>query len=270
MMDEILTGDCLEILPTIEAGSVQLVMTSPPYPGQMGDKRSVGEWLGWFEAVLTCLLPVMTADGVLALNVMFKRTAAGWFDHRLLTAVPGILQWCGLNLLDVYMWHKTNAPQNGPLDYCDAPGYELVYVYTNANTPAAVTFNPQYKPYAVKSINGNGQARIGYGRLKEPNGSGARQTNVISLPTVASDGNRPRAEGVSFPLALAERFILQYTRPGGLVLDPFAGVGTTCRVAAENSRRYIGIEIDPDEADKARRWLLEPLQLGLPAAANGH
>ncbi len=68
---------------------------------------------------------------------------------------------------------------------------------------------------------------------------------------------------MSFPLALPERFILQYTRPGDLVLDFCAGVGTTCRVAHELGRRAVGFEIDPDEAEIAREWLAKPTQAPL-------
>lgn len=78
---------------------------------------------------------------------------------------------------------------------------------------------------------------------------------MISLPTNASDGKRPRAKGVSFPLALAERFILQYTRPGEVVLDFCAGVGTTCVKARELGRGFIGIEVDEGESERAREWL---------------
>ena len=73
--------------------------------------------------------------------------------------------------------------------------------------------------------------------------------------THASDGKRPRARGVSFPLELPRRFIAQYTRPGDLVLDPFAGVGTTGRAALELGRRFIGFELDAEEAERARQWL---------------
>jgi DNA modification methylase len=229
----------------------------------MGNGQSVDEWLDWLTCVLSRLRPALAPNAVVALNVTFKRTAAGWQDARVFSAVPSCFESSGYNLLDTYIWHKTNGAQNGPLAYSDAPGYEPIFVYTNAARPDDVTFNPQYKPYAAKSISGDGAARIGYGRTKQPNGKGARQTNLISLPTVASDGNRPRARGVSFPLALPERFILQYTRPGDCVLDFCAGVGTTCRKAKELGRRTIGIEIDPYEADKARRWLAEPTQARL-------
>lgn len=266
MSTEIITGDCLDVLPLLPARSAHLVCTSPPYPGQMGNGQSVGEWLHWLGHVLGHLRPILAPNAVLALNVAFKRTAEGWADTRLWKAVPAVIEAAGLLCLDTYIWRKTNGPQNGPLAYADAPGYEVVYVYSNAARPGDVTFNPQRGPYASKSISASGAARIGYGRTKRPNGDGARQTNVISLPTVASDGDRPRARGVSFPLELPARFIRQYTRPGDMVLDFCAGVGTTCRAALEAGRRSIGIEIDPDEADKARAWLREPAQVGLWAA----
>lgn len=264
-IDDIITGDCLEVLPLLPARAVNLVFSSPPYPGQMGNGQSVGEWLDWLGCVLGRLRPALAANAVVALNVAFKRLAAGWHDARVFSAVPPIFEANGFNSLDTYIWRKTNGPQNGPLTYADAPGYEPIFVYTTAQRPGDVTFNPQYKLYAEKSISADGMARIGNGRVKPPNGDGARQTNVISLPTVASDGRRPRARGVSFPLALPDRFIRQYTRPGDVVLDFCAGVGTTCRAARDLGRGYIGIEVEPDEADRARAWLGEPAQARLLA-----
>jgi len=49
-----------------------------------------------------------------------------------------------------------------------------------------------------------------------------------------------------FPEALARDHILTWSLPGDLVLDPFAGSGTTLKMAKENGRRYCGIEINPD------------------------
>lgn len=263
MKHDIITGDCLDVLPTLPARAVNLVCSSPPYPGQMGNGQTVAEWLDWLGRVARQLRPVLAPSAVVALNVAFKRTADGWQDTRLWAGVASALEAAELRCLDVYIWHKTNGAQNGPLAYADAPGYEPVFVYTNAERPGGVVFTPQRRPYAAKSISAGGAARIGNGRTKAPNGGGARQTNVITLPTVASDGARPRARGVSFPLALPARFIRQYTRPGDWVLDVCAGVGTTCRAAAELGRHSIGIEIDPAEADRARAWLAEPMQSGL-------
>ncbi len=63
-------------------------------------------------------------------------------------------------------------------------------------------------------------------------------------------------------LALPERFIRQYTRPGDMVLDPFCGVGTTGRVAVELGRRFVGFEKDAGEAERAREWVSEAAEVG--------
>lgn len=55
-----------------------------------------------------------------------------------------------------------------------------------------------------------------------------------------------------FPKKLAERCILAGCPEGGLVLDPFAGAGTTCLVAEQLGREWIGIELNPEYAQMAR------------------
>jgi DNA modification methylase len=80
----IVTGDALELIPTLDDGSVQLVVTSPPYPGQYGNTMSVGAWLRWAEQWLTALGEKLTPTGVVALNVMFKKKDSGFFDNRIL------------------------------------------------------------------------------------------------------------------------------------------------------------------------------------------
>jgi len=137
-MDKIIAGDCLDVLPTLPPQSVKLVFTSPPYPGQKGNGQSVSEWLDWLNRVVAQIRPLLVDSAVIALNVMFKRTESGWFDTRLFSAVPLLFESNGFHCLDAYIWHKTNVPQNGPLSYCDAPGYEPVYVYTNAGRPGTL------------------------------------------------------------------------------------------------------------------------------------
>ncbi len=56
-----------------------------------------------------------------------------------------------------------------------------------------------------------------------------------------------------FLIAWFEPIILACSNAGDLVLDPFAGSGTTCRIAKENGRRFIGIELNPEYAKMAAR-----------------
>ncbi len=257
--NQIITGDNLDVMATLPPGSVKLVVTSPPYPGQYGLDMTVDEWFVWLRERLCAVHRLLAHDGVLALNAMIKRTDSGWFDIRLFE-LPALLKAVGFNMLDTYMYVKKNPVPNGPLVYCDIPAWEPVFVATKAVTVESTPFKPYRKPYKPKSLAGDG--KVYTSRAKDggisvrPHDEGARQTNVLALSS-SGDQNRPKALGVSFPLELPERFILQHTQPGDLVLDPFAGVGTTCKAAAIHGRLWLGIEIKSDEAEQARRWMAE-------------
>ena len=60
-----------------------------------------------------------------------------------------------------------------------------------------------------------------------------------------------------FPEELPHRLIQMYTFKGDIVLDPFAGSGTTCLVAYQDDRHYIGYEINPDYIQLAKRRIQE-------------
>ena len=247
------TGDALALIPLLDDGAINLVVTSPPYPGQYGNTMAVPEYMNWARSWFSRLRPKLRPNGVVVLNIQFKRNSAGWYDwnvHQL--ASPA---FTGLNLLDVYIYGKPNPPPNGPLTYCDPPGWEYVFVMTKAAWPHEVTFNPVRRPYSPNSIRKDGRLHTRMSNQEPmPYPEGARQTTLMVMSNSA-DQNRPRAKGISFPRALPDRFIRQYSRPGDLVVDPFCGVGTTGRAAVELGRRFVGFEIDPEEAERARAWL---------------
>lgn len=253
-------GDCLDVMSDFPNQSVHLIVTSPPYPGQRGFALSSDEWLEWFTPRLRQMVRVLDDSyGVLALNVMFKRID-GWFDIRLLADLPQLLESCGLRMVDVYMWTKPNPVPAGNLERVDMPAWEPVFVAAKSEN---YIFNPVYRPYHPKTINKakNGNQRssgVAHSYVKghdDLSAKGARQTNVLRISSSGDQGGRPRAEGNSFPRGLPERFIRQYTHEGMVVLDPFAGVGTTLRVAEDWGRKWVGIEMKPEEAQKATDWL---------------
>ena len=72
---------------------------------------------------------------------------------------------------------------------------------------------------------------------------------------IAEERPAGATEDVHFPERLAERVIGQFSTPGELVLDPFAGYGTTAVVAARMGRRSISVELLPERADIIRARL---------------
>ena len=90
------------------------------------------------------------------------------------------------------------------------------------------------------------------------NGLTAREWTLLSR-NVWSDVSSPRqarhlVHGAVFPVKLAERLIRIYSKRGNLVLDPFAGVGSTCIAAMQLERRSVGIELNPEFYGMARAW----------------
>ncbi len=73
--------------------------------------------------------------------------------------------------------------------------------------------------------------------------------SVEKYPDIRSP--KQRLHGASFPASLAERQVETYTKRGGVVLDPFAGVGTTLDVCAKLGRHGIGIELNEAFAKEA-------------------
>lgn len=76
--------------------------------------------------------------------------------------------------------------------------------------------------------------------------------DVWTIPTTPFPG----AHFATFPVALPERCLLAGSRPGGTVLDPFSGSGTTGLAAARHGRRYVGIDINADYLDLSLRTRL--------------
>lgn len=77
---------------------------------------------------------------------------------------------------------------------------------------------------------------------------------IISAPETKNKGHP-----AVFPRAIPEFFIKALCPPGGLVLDPFNGSGTTCEVAKQLGRKYIGIEISEEYCELARERLAKEL-----------
>jgi DNA modification methylase len=70
-----------------------------------------------------------------------------------------------------------------------------------------------------------------------------------------------------FPEKLAERCILAGAPVGGVVLDPFMGAGTVALVSMKHGRRFVGVELNPEYAEIARKRIAPFAQGVLPVAA---
>lgn len=263
VLDTTISADYLATAP--ENGLVDLIVTSPPYPGLRDCRMSSAEWLVWFGRILDRMAVDLSENGVLALNVGAARVG-GFIDAAFWSGLYGLLTPArGWFLVDVYAWDKLNpvpsGRQRGGRRYALA-GWEAVLV---ASRSANYTYNDQTATYAKKTrqrakngaLRGNGAYGGGHGRL----GSGALQSNVLRASPSGGKSPRPRARGGSFPVELPTMLIQTFSNPGDLVLDPFAGVGRTLEAAILTGRLAIGSETDSAEAARGNTWLEQIRQL---------
>lgn len=240
----LIVGDALELLASIPTGSVDLVVTSPPYNIGKEYERPLplDEYLEWCEQWMTSLHRVVKDTGSFWLNVGYVSVAEKG------KAVP----------LPYLLWDKS------PFFMIQ----EVVWNY-GAGVAARNSFSPRNEKFlwfvkdpqnytfnldAVRDPNVKYPNQKKNGKLKV-NPLGKNPSDVWQIPKVTSGANRSSKERAphpaQFPEALIERVILASSNIGDLVLDPFVGSGTTCAVANRLNRASLGFELQPQYASFA-------------------
>jgi DNA modification methylase len=110
---------------------------------------------------------------------------------------------------------------------------------------------------SLEPSNGLRPAHGGIRTLNGRNGTGRNRRSVWTVTTQPYPG----AHFATFPPKLIEPCILAGSRPDDLVLDPFAGAGTTGVVAARLDRSFVGVELSPDYCELARQRIRDDAPL---------
>lgn len=251
-------ADAFEYLRGLPNDAADLVVTSPPYEAQRkyGDKatRLTGEeWVEWATRVyLECL---RVTDGVVAWVVAGRTSGYQW------SATPALLMArlhaCGAVLRNPLLYQRATTPGTGGPDWF-ASRYEWIVCATRRrgrlkwSDNVALGHPPKFPPGGALShwtANGERVKRRAYkpperanpGNIIECRGGGGHMGSAIAHLGQAS-----------FPEKIPEWFIRSCCPPGGTVLDPFCGTGTTVAVAVRLGRDAIGVDIEPSEVAKAK------------------
>lgn len=260
-MPKILHGDCLEVLKGMETGSVDLVFCSPPYEdarlyGELQYKVKGQEWVDWciprFEECLR------VSKGLVAWVIEGKTRNFQW------TATPALLMADlhrrGVKLRKPPIYHRVGIPGSGGPEWL-RNDYEFIVCASHGRLPwadnTAMGEPPKY------GVGGNPTHQTANGRIdgerayKAP--EKANPGNVIKCKVGGGHMGSPLAASneAPFPESLAEFFIRSFCPPGGIVLDPFSGSGTTVAVALKAGRDGIGVDIRQSQIDLTTRRIQE-------------
>ena len=254
-LDEIHCMDCLEGLRRIPDGSVDMVVSSPPYDNIRDYDKEIRFDLHRTGAELFRVLK----DGGVGVLVMQDQTVE---FGKTLTTFRTILDWCeniGFKLFECVIYRKF-GPEGAWWKQRFRVDHEYMPIFLKGRRPAYFDKGP----IKVPSKHAN----------RVMTGSGCRRTDGGTNPTVRRAINPTKCRGTvwdylnagdkdpvkrghpaPFPDRIPYDFIQVFCPPKGIVLDPFMGSGSTAVAAKRLGRHFIGFEIVPGYCDISRERL---------------
>ena len=261
----IINGDCREVLRDYN-GRVDLIVTSPPYANARRkhyDGIHPDKFEEWFLSFHEPFFNAVKEDGSLVINI--KDKVVNGVRHRFVWRTIEALCERGWHAIDDYLWHKTNPmPGYWPTRLRD--GWEYCFHLAKSKRPffdSEAVRKPigEWVESRLRKLGGNDLSRhnsvneSGFGRdiSKWVGKQTVLPSNVISLALVGKNQGHPAV----FPVDLPLFFIKLLCRNGGLVVDPFAGSGTTGIAALSLGRSCMLIDNNPTYCQEAIRRLRE-------------
>lgn len=251
-LNQVLAGDCLEILPTLPEGSIDLVFADPPYNLQLRQElwrpnqtrvEAVDDAWDHFEDFQT--YDQFTLGWLTACRRVLKRSGTLWVigTYHNIYRVGAILQDLGFWILNEVTWIKNNPmPNFRGVRFTNA--HETL-IWAQKERGAPYTFNH----HAMKAANEDLQMRSDW---YLPICTGKERLRA----------NGSRVHSTQKPESLLYRVIQASSNPGNVIVDPFFGTGTSGVVAKRLHRNWIGIERDETYVKLAQeRILKEPVPI---------
>ena len=227
---ELHLGDCLEVMKSIPAGSVDMILCDLPYGTTRNKWDSVISFDDlWMEYGRICIGPiVLTASQPFTSSLVMSN--AKWFRHN-------------------WVWKKTAATGHLNAKRMPMKQHEDVLVFCR-DSP---TYNPQgLAPYNKVTRRGNNGANFGDSGKE----NFQEWTNYPRSVLEFSNDAKP-VHPTQKPVALMEYLIRTYTNEGDSVLDNCMGSGTTGVACMNTGRRFIGIEMDAGYFQMAHGRIME-------------
>jgi modification methylase len=248
-------GDCVSIMNSLPANSVDLIFADPPYNLQLGGDLSrpdnsvvdaVDDEWDQFESFAA--YDHFTEEWLRAAHRVMKDDGGMWVigSYHNIFRVGKILQDIGFWILNDIIWVKSNPMPN-------FRGQR----FTNAHETLI---------WAAKSK--EGRYKFNYEMMKHLNDDKQMRSDwempICTGGERIKDAKGKKAHPTQKPESLLARVILSSSEPGDIVLDPFTGSGTTPAVAKKLGRQFIGIERDATYAEYAHERIAAIKQIAKP------
>jgi site-specific DNA-methyltransferase (adenine-specific) len=250
-------ADAVELLGRLGDGSVDLVVTDPPYAiakEEWDEFASLDAYVEWCDAWLAEVARVLAPGG--------SAYVCGFSEILAEVKAKSARRFGGCRWLVWYYRNKANLGRDWGRSH-----ESIIHLRRSAATridvdAVRVPYNAHTTRYPARVQAANSQYGRGVRRDRwEPNPLGAKPRDVIEVPVLCNGQAEKTEHATQKPEALIETLVKASSKPGELVVDPFAGSGTTAAVAARLGRRWIAGDADPRYVALAR----ERLQAKAPA-----
>jgi site-specific DNA-methyltransferase (adenine-specific) len=242
----------------ISAGSVDLIVTSPPYD----NLRTYGG-LKWdmkiFKKIAAAIVKLMSAGGVLVWIVSDGISAGSETANSMRQAL--YFQSLGLKLWDTMIYEKDNCLPQSRNGKCYRNVWEYMFVFCKGTLPRVINIlkEPRSNLYNdTRAVRGGKRQRNADGEFETERIYYMREFVPRKNIWKYACGPQMSGDKIAFkhpaimPEKLAQDHILSWSREGDTVLDPFCGSGTVGVMAAKEGRRFIGIEVVKEYAAIAK------------------
>lgn len=245
-LNEILHGNCLELMKSIPDSSVDMILCDPPF-----GITSRNQW----DNVIDMGLMWEEYRRITKPNSAIVLFAQGLFAARLALSAEDIFRYD-------FVWRKNKT--RGHLNANKQPLriHENILVFYE-NQP---TYNPQksegHKPvnsYTKRSEDPDG---LNYGKTKSVSGGGSTERFPVSVLdfNVINNDDKDKFHPTQKPVPLGTYLVKTFTNAGDVVLDNACGSGTFPLAAMMSGRKYIGMDISEEFVYKARNRLNKYMQ----------
>jgi site-specific DNA-methyltransferase (adenine-specific) len=238
-LNQVFAGDAIRWMRQLEAGSVDLIFADPPYNAgrESWDEFSDAEaYLSWCDGWIAEAARVLKPTGSMYV-CGFSEVLADLKAPAMRRFAGGSCRWL--------VWHYRNKANLGR-DW-GRSHESILHLRREAFVLDVDAARVPYNAHTLRYPSHPQAETSRYGGrpyVWQPHPLGAKPRDVIEIPTLTNGMSEKVAHPTQKPLELVRRLVAAASRPGDLVLDPFAGSGTTLVACEMLGRRWLAAEID--------------------------
>jgi site-specific DNA-methyltransferase (adenine-specific) len=261
---KIINGDCIKVMKTLSDGCIDLVVTSPPYNCGIKydthiDDLPMDKYWGWTREWLTETYRLIKDDGRVSINIPYEvnvqdRGGRVFFVSEFYQIMKEVgFKFFGIVDLEEDSPHRSKTTAWGSWMSPSSP-----YIY---NPKECVIL--AYKKHHIKKVKGEPQWKGTPTEIEQEDGTLKKKIVYEEkdkkefMELVFGQWNyfadTKSLTKATFSMDIPTKAIKILSYKNDVVLDPFAGSGTSCVAAEILDRRWIGIELSPDYAEISRK-----------------